>query len=256
MSRSRIPAAAVLLPVAVAWMSGCGQASVKLEMANQSPASALQASLAGGGPGRTFKMKLLEVYLAEDVDPVTLDNIGQNAMIWVNPACAGDEDGCNISGIPGSGPTVTSFFDFSLPTEQVNAALNSQGQSVPAGTYRYARIDFCKDGPPDGSDPNLMWSGPTMTAESAASVGDCGRTSQAFDPPLVVKDGDSVTVTLAYDLSQSIQSGAPESAALFSLAGVVDADGSPHAFRFCEDTGPATRDCMDFPNLVPSAAKN
>lgn len=64
-------------------------------------------------------------------------------------------------------------------------------------------------------------------------------------------------MTLAYDLTQSIQSGAPDSAAgLNSIAGVLDPDGSPHAFRFCTDTNSTTRDCMDFPNLVPSASTN
>jgi hypothetical protein len=141
---------------------------------------------------------------------------------------------------------VHEYFDFGLPTTEVNLALNAQGRAVEVGTYRYARIEFCKGTP---AEPNLLWSGPGMAAERPMTVGDCARTSQVFDPPLEVGSGEAVTVTLGYDLGQSIQAGAPGSGG-YSLAGV------DHWFRDCQDLGDGTRVCMDFPDFVPSASKN
>ena len=37
--------------------------------------------------------------------------------------------------------------------------------------------------------------------------------------------------------------------------GAVDADGSQHVFRACADVDADHRDCMDFPDFAPSAAK-
>jgi hypothetical protein len=236
----RIPTLAVLTALAAA---GCtGKADVRLRMENQTAANALV-----GGPDRTLGLKLIAVYLAEDVDPQSQNNVGKTQMIWLNPECNDQIDRCVPSGVPGDGPRVHAFFDFGLPTEEVNAALNSQGRAVEEGTYRYARIEFCKYGPP--AEPNLMWSGPGMAAERAMIVGDCGRTSQVFDPPLAVGAGEAVTVTLGYDLAQSIQAGAPGPGG-YSLAGV------DRWFRDCEDLLDGTRVCMDFPDFVPSATKD
>ena len=235
----RIPTLAVLTALAAA---GCtGKADVRLRMENQTAANALV-----GGPDRTLAIRLIAVYLAEDVDPGTLNNIGKTQMIWLNPECNDDISGCGPAGAAGSGPRVQEYFDFGIPTAEVNAALNSQGRAVEEGKYRYARVEFCKGTP---AEPNLLWSGPGMAAERPMTVGDCARTSQVFDPPLAVAAGEAVTVTLGYDLAQSIQTGAPAPGG-YALAGVE------HWFRDCEDLLDGTRVCMDFPDFVPSATKD
>jgi hypothetical protein len=240
---SQIPRTLTLAALALA---GCsGSATVRLALENETGASA--AALAAPEPARTFRMKLVAVYVAEDVDPVTQDNVGRTSMVWLNPECHDDIGSCTPSGTPGGGPRITGFFDFSPPTDVVNAALNAQGRDVEAGTYRYARVEFCKYSMPE--EPNLLWSGPGMTEERAMTVGDCGRTSQPFDPPLELADGDSVTVTLAYDLARSIVSGAPDPASGMRIVG----DG--RWFRDCADVDGETRACMDVPEFVPSASK-
>jgi hypothetical protein len=211
--------------------------------------AARQAALADG---TSLRLKMIAVYLVEDVDPVTQNNIGSTAMVWLNPQCGGVIDGCNIDGFAEpSGPRITSFFDLARPTAEVNAELNSQDAAVSPASYRYARVELCKAyGQTQATAPTMMWSGPGMAAEQAFSSSDCGRTSQRFDPPLDLAAGDSVEVTLGYDLGAAIVSGPPappSQGGAFSIAGIA------HSFRACVDVDATSRVCMDFPDFAPSA---
>jgi hypothetical protein len=255
MSRS---ASALMLSVA---LSGCvGEASARLELANHTatPPAHAAALLADG---TSLRLKLIAAYLAEDIDPVTQDNLGPSAMIWLNPECNGDLSGCNVAGMAlPAGPRVTQYFDLARPTAEVNAELNSQDAALAPGTYRYARIELCKayGGQTQADIPTLMWKGPGLAAEQPFVSGDCGRTSLPFDPPLVVAAGDAVTISLGYDLATAIVAGPPHANAphcSFAVAGHDDADGAPHCFRACVDPAPGERVCMDFPALAPSAAR-
>lgn len=205
-----------------------------------------------------LKLKLIAAYLAEDVDPVTMNNVGGTEMIWLNPQCADDISGCNVSGFvePAGGPRITDYFDLARPSAEVNAELNSQGLAISPGSYKYARVEMCKafGGETVPSDPTLMWRGPGMTAEQPFASGDCGRTSLAFDPPLVLATGDSVMVTLGYDLDAAIVAGAPAPGS-FGIVGAIDSGGGMHPFRACSDVDADHRVCMDFPDFAPSAAK-
>ena len=237
-------------------LGACSGASVKFQMSNDT-AVARTTDGAAATDGVVLKLKLIAAYLAEDVDPVTMNNAGATEMIWLNPQCQDDISGCNVSGFaePAGGPRVTDYFDLARTNAEVNADLNSQGATISPGTYRYARIEMCKAYAPatQPTDPTLMWQGPGMTAEQPFTSGDCGRTSAAFDPPLVLAAGDSVAVTLGYDLSTSIVSGAPGRGS-YTIDGAMD-DGHPRWFRACEDVDAEHRDCFDFPDFVPSAAK-
>jgi len=239
-------------------LASCGGgASVKFQMSNDT-AAARTTDGAAATDGVVLKLKLIAAYLAEDVDPTTMDNIGATEMIWLNPQCQDDISGCNVSGFtqPAGGPRITDFFDLARTNAEVNADLNSQAATITPGSYRYARIEMCKAYAPETqpTDPTLMWEGPGMTAEQPFTSGDCGRTSAAFDPPLVLAAGDSVAVTLGYDLSTSIVAGAPAPNGAYSVAGAL-VDGQPHYFRACEDLDADHRVCMDYPDFVPSAAK-
>lgn len=233
---------------------GCGSASARLELANQSPSGSNILA-----DGTSLRLRMIATYLAEDVDPVSQNNVGRTSMIWLAPECQGDISGCNVSGYATpAGPRVTSYFDLSRPTAEVNADLDAQDNPVDPGTYRYARIELCKsyDGIP-ASEPTLMWAGPDMTTEQPFTSGDCGRTSLPFDPPLVLGVGDSVTIRLGYELARSIVSGPPHPSSphcSFAVAGHDDPDGSPHCYRTCVDTD-SGRDCMDFPDFAPTAVR-
>lgn len=242
-------------------LSGCvGEASARLELANDTvtPLARTAAVLADG---TSLRLKLLAVYLAEDIDPATQDNVGPSAMIWLNPACEGDVSGCNVAGMAlPVGPRVTQYVDLARPTAEVNAELNSQDAAIEPGTYRYARVELCKSlgGQAQAEIPTLMWKGPGMATEQPFVSGDCGRTSLPFDPPLVIADGEAVTVSLGYDLGTAVVAGAPHANAphcSLAIAGHDDANGEPHCFRACAEPAPGERVCMDFPALAPAAAR-
>jgi hypothetical protein len=244
----------------IAATSACtGSASARFALANQTaaaPAPPRAASLLADGT--SLRLKLIAAYLAEDVDPLTMNNTGQDAMIWLNPECADDISGCNVSGLshPDGGPRVTQYFDLARPTEEVNAELNAQDQPIEPGTYRYARVEMCKmlQGETLPTVPMLMWKGPGMTAEQPFTSGDCGRTSLAFDPPLVIAAGDAVTISLGYDLAKAVAVGAPGASGSYTLAGHDDTD-HPHWYRACFDVSAEQRVCMDYPDLTPTAAR-
>jgi hypothetical protein len=230
-------------------LAACGSASARLQMSNQGPTERRDSVLADG---TSLRLKIIAVSLAQDVDPVTMDNIGTSAEIWLNPECNGDTSGCNLDGFSQpAGPRVKSYFDLSRPTAEVDAELESEDMPIDPGSYRYARVEMCKaqGGETQATVPTMMWMGPDMTAEVPFTSGDCGRTSLPFDPPLVVAAGDTVTVDLGYDLSKAIVSGAPDPTAQYSIAG------NTQTFRACVDASPTTRACMDFPDFAPSATK-
>jgi hypothetical protein len=256
---ARLTLAALALTSAVG--CGGGTASAKLRLENQSTV-APATRLTRLADGSSLRIKLLDVSIVEGVDPVTQDNQGAVSTIWLNPECGGNNDGCNIDGMSGgpAGPRVTRFFDFARASADVNAELNSQSRDVQPGTYSYARVSFCKayGGQTMPTLPTMMWAGPGMAGEVAFASGDCGRTSLPFDPPLDVKAGDSVEVSLGYDLAQAVVAGAPDLSSQHcsqAIVGRSDADGTPHCFRACVDVDASTRACMDFPDFAPTARK-
>jgi hypothetical protein len=226
-------------------------ASAKFELANTTAAAARVAPDALAD-GTSLQLKILAVYLVPDVDPTTGNNVGTAEMIWINPQCNDDISNCNIDGFvnPAGGPRITDYFDLSRPTDQVNADLNSQAVTVTPGSYKYVRVELCKalDGETAPTVPAMTWRGPGMTADQPFWSGSCGSTSTAFDPPLALAIGDSVQVTLGYDLATSIVAGAPGT-------GQNQLDGNDHWYQACVDVDGTHRTCMDAPDFAPSATK-
>ena len=189
-----------------------------------------------------FKMKMIAVYLAEGVDPVTQNNTGVNAIIYMNPDCHDNIGSCNISSPDTSGATysniVSTFFNFSQSSAAVNAEINAQGRGLDAATYNYVRMEFCKYGAPS-SDPNVKWSSANAPGEHSFAVSSCGVTAQ-LAAPITVAKGDSVTVTLTYDLSALVTNRGP-------------GQGSN---TWCAAGTGGDYFCANVPTFVPSAAKD
>jgi hypothetical protein len=243
------PGTRVLLLGALA--AGCGNASVTVAFDHVQGALA-ERSATAPAPGVTpavFGLKIVAIYLAEDVDSVTMDNVGDVQRIWTNPVC--DPDGTRCSIAPWSGPNqVKDYFDLALPSDVVNARLSSQGATVQPGSYRYLRFDMAGVLPPgeDNAVPNLRFG---ASAASASEVRFRGNNyTILLDPPLALGSGDSVTVTLAYDVTDSyyadpgLSTGRPPAGYDISewyCAGV--------------EHDPAGPPCLAFKGFVPSVGK-
>ena len=251
--------AVAAVPALLLVTTACGgSATASLKMRNDTAIArlgALQDAATSGGAGdaayvtpAVLGIKLVAVYIAEDVDPVTQNNRGNTAMIWLNGECADDIEHCGPASTMQR--VITTFFDFAQGTAAVNAALNGQGRKVEPGTYRYARVEFCKYGP--GDQPNVRWQAGTMAAARGFTWGTCAVTSQPFASPLQLADGDSVEVTLAYDLAKVAMEGTPPAGN--GPGQLVDGTGAARWFSDCVDHD-GLRTCIDWPEFTPSAQK-
>jgi hypothetical protein len=231
---------------------GSASARLKLHDATGTASAPSRPGALTAAAATMMGYRMIAVYVAEGVDPVTQDNTGQNSIVWLAPECQGSIEACNLAGEPGDGPRVSTYFDFAQGTTAVNLQLNSQNRDVEPGTYNYARVEFCKIAP--GGAPaqaNVEWQVSGMDAPHAFKQSMCGVTSKAFAAPMVVKAGDTIEVTLDYDLEQMIVSGAPDGNPSPLCFG---APGYQQCFMDCADVG-GTRYCVNTPQFVPSARK-
>ncbi len=232
------------------WSMGCSNGTTKARLVLQNTTGA-GAGLSGNAvvglhlesitPSSThyFAMKLASVYLAENVDPVTQNNVGNNAMLWTSPHCTSADD--------------CSLFDFARPTATVNADLNSEELDVDPGTYRYVRMEFCYHGDRP-TQPNIVWSGGDMTTPHGFLEMECGVTSAEYNPPLELRPGDSVSVDVGYDLTGATSVGQPNPDDPAGHALTAD-DGHGVGFDDCVvDAANATKTCFRVPQFTPSAS--
>ena len=87
----------------------------------------------------SFKVKLLNAYLAADVDNITLNNVGATQFVYENPACRGWFQ-------PACGPSNAAWFELARPDAEVRAQLNAGHARLWPGTYRAVRAEFCRHG--------------------------------------------------------------------------------------------------------------
>lgn len=227
---------------------GCGGAEVNVafEHRTETVASGGQAlTVDDGHTPAVFGMKLIMMYVVENIDADS-NSVGEVGRIWTNPAC--DDNGyCSI--LPEAGShQVKDYFDLALPSAEVNARLNSQGSTIKAGTYRYLHMDLA--GPMKQDDravPNLRFG--TAAAAHEVRLNNNGYWVR-MDPPLVIGDGDAVTVTLGYDLKGSYFEGD-------ALDGFHPPAGVGVDQWYCGDTSrvPARGPCLRFEGFVPAVSR-
>jgi hypothetical protein len=216
-----------------------GEATVQLALEQTSEApvartARIHALAVTSGRATQFSMKLIAAYITEDIDSVSQSNVGKTGIIYMNSECLDDISHCDIDGgtaedgLP-MDKILTSFFDLSL-TEAANTAIRAQGRTVDAGTYRYARLEFCKYD--SGTADNIKWDDGVVGEQSFRRTL-CTVNSAEMDPPLELAGGDSVTLTLSYDLSTAVQVGS-------------DAVGDD-----CTGSGETTT-CFTLPTFMPS----
>jgi hypothetical protein len=212
--------------VLVVWVVGCGpQAKAGLQFAALQTAAATNGSRIGPRPQLDshkptfdyFKMRFLSVSLVVDRD-ANMNDVGVASMIYLNPACQGDNDTghCNLAG-SGALHEVTEFFDFT-DADKANAAINAQALPIMPGDYKYVSLDFCVGSP---VEPNVDFQLGGGT-EHLGKSGGCGVHSMEADPPIHVAAGSTVTVTLAYDLQDWLTIGDGTSNNGYDAAGLCD----------------------------------
>jgi hypothetical protein len=240
MARNARPIVSFLLFSAA--VAGCqGSADVKIAFDHTAgPARALTLASSGQTP-TVFGVKIVAAYLAEDEDQA-MQNVGNVGRIWVNPICDAELHHCGIG--PGAGANrVTDYFDLALPTEEVNARLNAQAHSIPPGTYRLLRLDLAGlNGVYDRDVANMQYG---MAGETPSQVRRDNVYVARLDPPLVLADGDSVTMSLGYDI-QDHYFAQPD--------GTQPPEGVTYQDWYCQtDThGP----CLQFSGFKPSVTRH
>jgi hypothetical protein len=164
------------------------------------PAIELQSNSLLGETPLVYQMKFVAMYLVEAIDE-NQNNVGDMTRIWTSRKCDADLTLCGIG--PAAGQYEVDYFNFAAGTAAVNQALASyerdtQESTLNPGTYNYIRIDFtgATGAQIDTSEPNLMF-GSVESHEVRAQVQ--GLTI-ALPSPLVLAEGESFTVDLAYDL--------------------------------------------------------
>jgi hypothetical protein len=212
------------LVLSVMTLSACGKnsgAKANLEFASHNSAATgarvtESAETGSTYAASTFKMKMIAAYVAADIDPVTGNNVGDSEMIWLNPVCGTDIMHCDVSGGKAEDGApyikiVSDFFDFTS-TLLANASLNSQNRDIQVGTYKYVRLEFCKLN--QESVPNVTWASTAagVNDEVSYSVTNCVVNSVVFDPPMSVKAGNTVTISVDYDLAGLVTTSASNGA--------------------------------------------
>jgi hypothetical protein len=229
---------------------GSATARLKLHDATQAKAAKVGAGPRAAARPSEVGYRMTAVYVAEEIDPATGNNVGMTSMIWLAPECGDEIETCKPAGEAGPGPRVSTYFDFARGTDQVNAQLNSQDRPVTPGSYRYVRVEFCKIQPGEQpAQPNVRWQVQGMAGPRAFSLAMCGVTSQPFDKPMLLAAGDAIEVTLDYDLDQMVVSGPPQAGS----GQCIGAPGAQRCFLDCADVG-GVRYCLDAPRFTPSAS--
>lgn len=149
-----------------------------------------------------FKVRLKAIYLIADQKDASKDtnflgdNIGTPQFIWENQNCPSKKD---------EDCTDMDWFDLADTTENVNKNLNSQKVSITAGTYRYIKMGFL--GEQQGSNnsyENTQWDYTSLETHPATFASVQTEWAAQFDPPLVVAENDSITVSLDYNLDNTV----------------------------------------------------
>lgn len=188
-----------------------------------------------------FGMKLIAAYVTEDIDPADQSNKGTTSMIYLNNECEEDIMHCDISAgtAEDTAPIdkiITTYFDFAQTSAKVNADLNAQARTITAGTYKYARLEFCKFN--TGNAKNIKWAAMSVP-EREFQRNLCTVNSVEISPPIEAKVGSSITINLSYDYSNSVTKG--------------DGVATPATGDECTDD---TKDntCFTLPTFTPSAS--
>jgi hypothetical protein len=208
---------------ALLWTAGCGESAVvtvSLDNVTSSLDSAPKASV----PAR-FGIRLANIYLAENVDSAALNSVGDASIVWSRTFCTND----------------CAYVDLARSTLQLNSELRTQAALAHPGTYRYVRLELCQGSP---SGPTFEWGPSGATSTRSLAFDSCAITSAPIDPPLQLTPGDTVQISLEYDLATATRT--------------VPITESPGG-RFLDcvvDEASATKTCVALPAVIAKVSRS
>ena len=195
--------------------------------------------------------KMVSIYLVSDLAADGATNSGQVSYIWTNPNCPtskSDSGGIVVADCDTS--KITNYFEFARPTAEVNTDLNSQQIPVTVGTYGYIRMQVCDN---QHAETNIKFTSTTASLTTAfeGRTGNCVLNPVKIDPPLVVAKGDTVVLTLKYDLTQALADYCYD-----VTAGRTICDGTNPVASGCTFNSDKSKElCFRDLSLVPSVTK-
>jgi len=133
---------------------------------------------------------------------------------------------------------VNTFLELARDSAEVNKDLNSQSLPVLPGTYNYVKMDVCIG---SASTETMKFQADGMPAVQGAKNGTCGITSAKATTPITIAEGESVTISLTYDLAGTVYD-----------YGVGMSKGDNCYFS----ADNSFRRCVNFPKITLSASKN
>lgn len=155
----------------------------------------------------SYGLKLVQIYLNEDIGADGWSNSGLNAYIWINPVCGTSTSNTGAITMANDGncdtTKISTYFELARSSDAVNADLNAQQIPVPVKTYRYIRVQLCDNQIADKNVQVASTSG-GLKASVALRTGNCVLKPVKIEPPLEVKKDDTVKISLSYDLSKAL----------------------------------------------------
>ena len=204
----------ILLAILTISCSRDGDAGkVKVTFSDVTPALALKEFIVPS----SFKIRPLHIQLMKVAHGA--GGNGENVVIWANTGCKPSkglvEDGgktydwyepspCKVSGSD-------QVIDLAASGAEVNAIFNSQEWEVIPGEFNHASIAFCgigEHGNQDDKTANIdvntvLYKAGGMAAEQGMVF--CSAWTTPTNGPLVIKEGDSVTIDFSYDLAKLVE---------------------------------------------------
>lgn len=147
-------------------------------------------------------VKFTYATLREDEDSASQAPIGTEAVIYANASCEKNETSIKVEETeykhisPGNCDSDGEYFELTRESEKVNASLNAASFPVPPGTYKY--LTLCMTGEYKFQTGEMEE--PIEVDRGENGKGGCAKADLSHSP-IEVNEGDSISLTISYDLA-------------------------------------------------------
>ena len=158
-----------------------------------------------------FKIRPLFIQLMTIADGP--GSTGEHVVIWASKNCSPEKgkvekDGKTYDWYQPGNCTANAgdeLVDLTKGADSVNQIFNSQSWEVIPGEFNFASIAFCGDPNIETNTtiPTVVYQAGSMTGEQ--ELVNCSAWATPTNGPLVINEGDSVTVDFGYDLDSLVR---------------------------------------------------